>query len=73
MSIDRSALLALLLGCLPLSAFAQDCEGVESFDDDTVGLEVIGSGFQNPVDVGAPAGDTERLFVVEQGGRIRIV
>jgi len=35
-------------------------------------LERIGS-FSNPVYVTAPPGDRKRLFVVEQGGRIRIV
>jgi hypothetical protein len=35
-------------------------------------LELAASGFSSPLFVGAPAGD-DRLFVVEKGGRIKIV
>ncbi|TGJ99594.1 sugar dehydrogenase [Leptospira semungkisensis] len=33
----------------------------------------IASGFNAPLFVGAPNGDTSRLFVVEQGGKIRLI
>lgn len=33
----------------------------------------VGSGFSNPIFVTAPAGDASRLFVVQQGGAIRIL
>jgi glucose/arabinose dehydrogenase len=33
----------------------------------------VGAGFTQPLYVTAPAGDTERLFVVEKGGTIRIL
>jgi hypothetical protein len=35
--------------------------------------ELVGSGFSSPVFLAAPPGDTERLFVVEQAGLIRII
>ena len=49
------------------------------FDVGTLGLDttirrtVFATGFQNPVDIVAAPGDTTRLFIVEQPGRIRIV
>jgi glucose/arabinose dehydrogenase len=33
----------------------------------------VASGFRNPLDLQAAPGDRERLYVVEQGGRIRLV
>jgi len=42
-------------------------------DRGTLRLEPAASGFSNPVYLAAPPGDTARLFVVEQAGRIRIV
>jgi len=36
-------------------------------------LRQFASGFTLPVEVAYPPGDTNRLFVVEQGGRIRII
>jgi len=36
-------------------------------------LEPVASGFLSPVYLTAPTGDTARLFVVEQGGQIRII
>ena len=34
---------------------------------------LVASGFRNPLDLQAVPGDRERLYVVEQGGRIRVV
>jgi len=34
---------------------------------------LIASGFSHPLDLQAAAGDRERLYVVEQGGRIRVI
>jgi glucose/arabinose dehydrogenase len=34
---------------------------------------LVASGFRNPLDLQAAPGDRERLYVVEQGGRIRVV
>src|SRR5579884_1120789 len=36
-------------------------------------LEPVASGLSAPLYLTAPPGDTTRLFVVEQGGRVRIV
>ncbi len=41
--------------------------------DTTVRRTAIASGFVNPVDIVAAPNDATRLFIVEQGGRIRIV
>src|SRR5436190_399402 len=38
-----------------------------------VKVELVASGFSRPVFLTAPPGDTNRLFVVEQRGRIRIL
>ena len=38
-----------------------------------LGLDTIASGFSSPIFLTAPPGDTARLFVVEQGGAIRII
>jgi glucose/arabinose dehydrogenase len=35
--------------------------------------ELVARGFSSPLDLQTPPGDRQRLFVVEQGGRIRIV
>ncbi len=50
-----------------------NCSGVEEVPGDFITLELVNVGLLNPVDVGAPPGDAERLFVVEQAGRIRII
>jgi hypothetical protein len=34
---------------------------------------LVASGLRNPLDLQAPPGDRERLYAVEQGGRIRVV
>jgi glucose/arabinose dehydrogenase len=34
---------------------------------------LVARGLESPVDLQAPAGDRNRLFVVEQGGRIRVI
>ena len=52
---------------------AADCEGVEPAPDATVTAEIVTLGFTRPIDIQAPAGDFDRLFVAEQGGKIRIV
>ncbi len=35
--------------------------------------ELVASGFAQPVGVAAPAGDSESLYVIERGGRVRIL
>jgi glucose/arabinose dehydrogenase len=39
----------------------------------SLALELVVQGLSNPVYLTAPPGDTDRLFVVEQGGRILVV
>jgi hypothetical protein len=39
----------------------------------TLALQVIVSGLASPVHVAAPPGDPDRLFIVELGGRIRLL
>ena len=50
-----------------------ECEGVTPSEGDAVTLELIASDLSRPVDVTAPPGDQERVFVLEQAGRIRII
>ena len=52
---------------------AQNCDGVPSVNGTSVTTELVSSAFSDPVDVVAPPGDLERIFVVEKQGRIRIV
>lgn len=70
--LSAAATLALSLTALgPLPAF--DCEDVSPVSGEAITLELVTSGLDRPVDAQAPPGDTARLFVVEQRGRIRIV
>ena len=53
---------------------AQDpCDGVEPTPGTDITLALVRSGIPDPVDVTAPADDFDRIFVVQQSGRIRIV
>ncbi len=69
-------LIATTLVCFGLAVPAVsaqiDCSDVEEFSGAELGLEIVASVAQ-PVDVTAIAGDTSRLFIVEQTGRVRIV
>ncbi len=57
----RSAMLILTL--FPLAAVAQS----------PLRLEVVATGLVRPTHVAAPAGDLQRVFLVEENGRVRIV
>ncbi len=48
------------------------CGGAEAQPASAVHLQRVGS-FDSPVYVTSPPGDATRLFVVEQGGRVRVV
>jgi len=67
-------LIAVALVCI-----AVGCGGNSDGDGDldpgkvAVGLDLVASGFEFPLLVVTPPGDRERLFVVEKGGRVRIV
>ena len=77
--LDRSLpLLAALCVSTSIARADGHCDGIETFDDDSIALELVSGALASPVDVTAPPGDTSpgdrgRLFVVEQGGRIRII
>lgn len=50
------------------------CEGVESVSGiPTLAARLVASGFNQPLDLQSVSGDHERVYVVEQGGRIRVV
>ncbi len=65
--------------CDLTSGFSRDCNGngvpddCENFPTFPIGSTRIATGFNQPVFVTAPPGDTTRLFVVEQVGRIKII
>lgn len=46
---------------------------VTPITDPPLALELVASGLDRPVFVTAPPGDADRLFIVEQPGRIRVV
>jgi glucose/arabinose dehydrogenase len=68
-------LILSLLGLAPASACGSDSDGTVGPPDGTaaVGLEPVATGLNNPLYLTAPPGDTNRLFIVEQAGTIRIV
>ncbi len=49
------------------------CAGVEITDSAVLRAELVASGLQNPVQATSPPLDPNRLFVVEQPGRVRLV
>jgi glucose/arabinose dehydrogenase len=61
---------------LCLSAALVSCGGEETPPDDLrlpFLADTVATGLENPLFITAPPGDTARLFIVEQPGRIRIV
>jgi len=60
------------LGALALLACGGSPSGPPAAGD-SLRLQLVASGLSSPVYLSAPPGDTERLFIVEQAGRIRIV
>ena len=74
-SFFHFATLCSLAAALSLasSLAAQDCDGVPSVNTSSVTAQLISDALSRPVDVATPAGDLERIFVVEQAGRIRII
>ena len=64
-----------LIGLAPASACGSDSNGTVEPPDGTagVGLEPVATGLNNPLYLTSPPGDTDRLFIVEQGGTIRVV
>jgi glucose/arabinose dehydrogenase len=77
-SIMRSHafLLTIALVLVPLiGSTGVAAQGTPAFDPASfdIGLEEVASGFTDPLYVTTAGDETERLFVVEQGGTIRIV
>jgi glucose/arabinose dehydrogenase len=70
---ETSAFAALALGTM--LACGSDAAGPEQLPEGTVGvgLEQVASGIGFPLYVTAPPGDTDRIFIVNKGGTIRIV
>jgi glucose/arabinose dehydrogenase len=64
-----------LIGLAPTSACGSDSNGPVEPPDGTapVGLQPVATGLNNPLYLTTPPGDTDRLFIVEQAGTIRIV
>ncbi|NND84696.1 MAG: glucose dehydrogenase [Acidimicrobiia bacterium] len=51
---------------------AGPCDGVEAVSGTDVRLEEIGSGLEKPVDIKTAPDGSERIFVAEQNGRVRV-
>jgi glucose/arabinose dehydrogenase len=83
MSIKASkfALLALAaaLAAVPAAAQAPDCTGISTVHNTDPDLDgelatvLVASGLLRPLFVTSPPGDTDRLFIVEQDGLIKIL
>lgn len=71
--------LAAVLAAVPAAAQAPDCTGISGVHNTDPDLEgeliavMVASGFQLPLYVTSPPGDTDRLFIVEQDGLIKIL
>ncbi len=67
------AVLGLLVVTACASAANDSADTTDSTDSGAFRPRAILTGFDEPVFVGAPAGERNRLYVVEQGGRIKVV
>lgn len=54
------------------AVFAIDCDDYERGSGDSLALELVTSDVVTPLDLTAPPGDTDRLFIVERRGTIRV-
>jgi len=68
----------LRLGCAALLAPMPGCgatepQGPPAVPDSTIGLRQVASGLTFPLYLTAPPDDMSRVFVVEKGGRIRVI
>ncbi len=73
MKFDRAVLGVSLSFLIISSAVAFECEGVATVEGEAIQLELVTTGISRPVDVATPPGDTDRIFVVDQNGLIRVV
>ena len=75
----RLGVAGLVVGAFCVAGIALGCESSTSGPGpgpgpgDSAALQLITAGLSSPVFVTAPTGDTARLFVVEQGGTIRVL
>ena len=60
------------LACVA-SVHSADCEGVTTARGEAISIELVSSQITLPLDLAAPPGDAERLFVCEKQGRIRVI
>jgi len=67
-----SSLLALVVSTATPPSRAQTCAGVSPASGTALTSVTVASGLISPVFVASPPGDTDRLFIVEQAGRIKI-
>lgn len=72
LSFRLSATIVLSAVSLSPEAHAQVCAGISEASDTPLTSVRIVSGLVRPVLVTAPAGDVERVFIVEQDGKIKI-
>ena len=73
MKLPLKALVVLLLISLSNNLSAFDCDDIATAPGEEITAEVVVSGLSSPVDIQAAPGDTSRLYIVEQRGRIRII
>src|SRR5512134_1071154 len=59
--------------CALIAALLWSAHAIADLGSGTIVLTPVAAGLQLPVDVVAAPGDSTRLFVVEQAGRVRIV
>jgi len=67
------SLAVALIPCGWVGAQPFDCDGVQPVAGTDITLERVAASLTRPVDVQAPPGDTDRIFIVEQLGRIRVL
>jgi glucose/arabinose dehydrogenase len=74
-AVGATLALALLAGGIPAPTVPVLAQDAPTFDAAVfaIGLEPVAAGFEQPVYVTSPGDGTDRLFVVERRGRIRIV
>ena len=64
---------ALACGLLAVPAYGQVCDGVSPVEASGLTSIVVDSGYTGrPLLVTAPPGDTDRIFIVEQNGKIHV-
>ncbi len=68
-SVGSFLLLLTLAGCFKDEGPPDEGPGLSAF----IHLDTVATGLESPLFITAPPGDTGRLFILEQPGRIRIV